>query len=57
VKFTTWLQNHNAPLGHGVSEYWSGEKATEEWLRRASPYQKTDVQAKRRAQHSVEPIG
>jgi len=29
-----------------VLEYWSGEKATEEWLRRAPPYQKTDVQAK-----------
>jgi len=27
-------------------EYWSGEKATEEWLSRAPPYQKTDVQAK-----------
>jgi len=45
-EFTTWPQNHNAPLSHEVLEYWSGEKATEEWLRRASPYQKTDVQAK-----------
>src|SRR6266513_5465270 len=30
MEFTTWPQNHNAPIRHGVLEYWSGEKATEE---------------------------
>src|SRR5947209_12465252 len=30
MEFTTWPQNHNAPLRDGVLEYWSGEKATEE---------------------------
>src|SRR6267142_493648 len=54
MKFTTWPQNHNAPLRHGVLEYWSGEKATEECSAERRPTKKS-IRRQMVGRDSVEP--
>src|SRR5882724_1340173 len=54
MEFTTWPQNHNAPLRHGVLEYWSGEKATEECSAERRPTKKS-IRRQMVGRESVEP--
>src|SRR2546421_9327069 len=54
MEFTTWPQNHNAPLRHGVLEYWSGEKATEECSAEPRPTKKS-IRRQMVGRDSVEP--
>src|SRR5438874_8990212 len=54
MEFTTWPQNHNAPLRHVVLEYWSGEKATEECSAERRPTKKS-IRRQMVGRDSVEP--